>query len=309
MNFLSTRCKPGRAAGPAFNVLFADHKTLEIGKLGKLLADAEGRLGEVPEGALLLLTCQRCEIYSFGDAGAAPEFLANISPVSRLSGRRLVRLRLASIAAGIESMLLGDGFVAGQIRTAANRLHEGPLRELALEAVALGEAARLKFDFRPAQDYPQIALSLLAELGMASTLVVVGSGRMGRAILSAASTGGYQRLVLVSRRADQWSRHKLPHVSAVKPEQITQALGSTSIHAAIAVTEYNPAHRDQVRALVTAQNCSGAVDLSSELLFEGEPPLRYIHEFSEQFCQRLRRESEPLRDLSEEIRRWLEEQA
>ena len=70
-------------------------------------------------GVLLLQTCNRVEVIVEGDAGALRDFLAGQgrSGFFLIEGRDALR-HLLSLAAGIESMIVGEDQIIGQLKKA-----------------------------------------------------------------------------------------------------------------------------------------------------------------------------------------------
>ena len=70
-------------------------------------------------GVLLLQTCNRVEVIVEGDAGALRDFLAGQgrSGFFLIKGRDALR-HLLSLAAGIESMIVGEDQIIGQLKKA-----------------------------------------------------------------------------------------------------------------------------------------------------------------------------------------------
>ncbi|MCL6506193.1 MAG: DUF2064 domain-containing protein [Bryobacteraceae bacterium] len=92
------------------------------------MAALEGDVRTAHPGAAIVTSCQRLEAYGFEPCVCG-------APV-RLDGRAALE-RLAGVAAGLDSVVIGEAQIAGQVR-AAFRGTRGPLRAAA--DVALGPA-------------------------------------------------------------------------------------------------------------------------------------------------------------------------
>jgi glutamyl-tRNA reductase len=157
---------------------------------------------------VVLSTCLRTEVYAvvdrFHDAVfELQEFLAkraeaDLEDVESLSTVRFdddVATHLFSVAAGLESAVLGESEVLGQVRRAWERSRDehaaGPVLEaLFREAVRVGRRARAETAIaRGTTSFAHAAVQLAAAQvtgGLAATHVtVVGAGELGSGVLSA----------------------------------------------------------------------------------------------------------------------------
>ena len=165
---------------------------------------------------LLLVTCNRTELYGVGStddlrgellegAGAA-----DVSLDAR-SGERAVS-HLFSVASGLDSMVLGEYQILGQVKRAMREAREegalGPLLdELARRALQVGRRVRRETDIgRSLPSIPKVAVGVarlvLGELGGARILVV-GSGKLGDLTARALGRTGAQEIVVTNRNPDR----------------------------------------------------------------------------------------------------------
>src|SRR5262245_6653870 len=177
------------------------------------LAAALAELVEFHRHWVLLATCHRVELYGFGQSPAQQE-------MRRLEGESAVR-QLFRVAAGLESAVVGESEVLGQVRDALARARERGTDERVARlfecAIAAGRAARLqglpRSVVRPlgvaqgqtaawtgngtgsvaARDgLAERAVSWLAARAQLSgrPVLVVGTGTMGVALAAAATAAG-----------------------------------------------------------------------------------------------------------------------
>lgn len=151
------------------------------------LADAFRELAEFHRQWELLATCHRVELYGFGPR---PEGL----DLRLLEGEEAVR-HLFRVAAGLESAVIGETEILGQVRDALAHVRArnaderiGRLFECAIAAGRSARAAPL-----PARD--GLAERAVAWLGgrmplAGSQVLVVGTGEMGTALVAAARAAG-----------------------------------------------------------------------------------------------------------------------
>lgn len=198
-------------------LLSVTHRTAPVGVRERLALDAAARaalmarLAGLTGEAVALCTCNRTELYwparSAATAGGVLSLLAtaagldpgSLEPyVAYLQGAEAAR-HLCRVAAGLESQILGEPQILGQVREAAEEARVagaiGPvLDRLFTLAVVAGKRARTETAIgRGAgsigQAAVQLARSTLGELAGKRALVI-GAGEMGR--LVAASLASYQ---------------------------------------------------------------------------------------------------------------------
>jgi glutamyl-tRNA reductase len=161
------------------------------------LADALRDLAGVHRRWALLATCHRVELYGFGPAPARPE-------MRRLDGEAAAR-HLFRVAAGLESAVIGETEILGQVRDALGAARQQGTDErvarLLESAIAAGRAVRA----RPLPGRDSLASRAVEWLSGRATLsgrpvLVVGSGVMGSALAAAAASAG-GLVTTASRRA------------------------------------------------------------------------------------------------------------
>lgn len=183
------------------------------------------RLDEfVPEG-VILSTCNRTEVYaSVGHEGSGARsvhrFLAELSglderqlaPHLRTHWQEEAARHLFRVAAGLDSMILGEGQVLGQVREAFEqatlRRPIGPeLARLFHRALAVGKRARSETAIaRSAVSISQAAVERARRVlgGLErSTVLIIGAGKMGELAARSLREHGAERLLLMNRGADR----------------------------------------------------------------------------------------------------------
>ncbi len=175
---------------------------------------ADHRVAEVPRGMLELLA---------GAGGLEPEALL---PHTYMHAGMDALRHLCTVAAGLDSMVLGESEVLGQVsqaHEAAARVGSiGPLLEEAFRsAVRAGRRARTETGIcrRPASVSSE-AVRLLADVAgelQHLRVLIVGTGKMGRLAGEALRAHGARRLRVVSRTSEhaaalagQWGVDALP---------------------------------------------------------------------------------------------------
>jgi glutamyl-tRNA reductase len=214
-------------------VIGASHKTATL-SLRERLALPEGRaaslVGELvrtPEvhEALAISTCNRTEIYLVAADPVDAESLA-LSALARQAGIRPTELlgnlyslrgteavrHLFSVAAGLDSMIIGENEIQGQVRRAYElALVEGttgPItNRLFRDALSAGKRARTDTGIsRSRVSVSSIAVELaenaLGELGSRNVLVI-GAGENGEITARALAERGVSTIFVANRRYDR----------------------------------------------------------------------------------------------------------
>ncbi|HET6342805.1 MAG TPA: glutamyl-tRNA reductase [Gemmatimonadota bacterium] len=165
---------------------------------------------------LLLVTCNRTELYGVGPTDALRTELLEAAgltdaPLDARSGERAVS-HLFSVASGLDSMVLGEHQILGQVKRATKEAREegalGPLLdELARRALRVGRRVRRETDLgRSLPSIPKVAVGVarlvLGELAGARILVV-GSGKLGDLTARALRRTGAQELIVTNRRIER----------------------------------------------------------------------------------------------------------
>jgi len=177
----------------------------------------------VPQG-IILCTCNRTEIYSIAQEesgeSASINFLsarANLSQADLLQhtyvyhGEAAVE-HLFRVASGLDSMIIGEFEILGQVRRALEeaektRLVGLPLLNLFRHAVRVGRRVRAHTDIsKNALSVSSVAVDLAARsIGDMSScrVVVIGAGEAGQLAAKASKERGASQIVVVSRSQEK----------------------------------------------------------------------------------------------------------
>ncbi len=192
------------------------------------LPKALGRLRDQPNlsEAVLLSTCLRTEVYAvverFHDGVAElQEFLSEVSglPPESLTEYCTIRFdddvttHLFTVAAGLDSAVLGESEVLGQVRRAWERAQgeavSGPvLGALFRHAVETGKRVRSETAIArgiTSLSHGAVALAADRRAGglTGSRVAVVGAGEMGEGVAQALAGHGVDRLVVANRTTER----------------------------------------------------------------------------------------------------------
>ncbi|MGA8725042.1 MAG: glutamyl-tRNA reductase [Acidimicrobiales bacterium] len=192
------------------------------------LAKALGRLRDRSNlsEAVILSTCLRTEVYAvverFHDGVAElQDFLAAVSgsPVDSFAERLSIRfdddvpVHLFSVASGLDSAVVGESEVLGQVRRAWEKAQEegssGPiLGALFRHAVETGKRVRSETTIArgvTSMSHGAVALGASRRNGglVGARVLVIGAGEMGAGVAQALQGQGADRLVIANRTADR----------------------------------------------------------------------------------------------------------
>jgi len=189
----------------------------------------------LPHG-VILSTCNRTEVYTINDDNARAtglDFLKNFLGTSdkalhqhtyTLEGSAAVE-HLFRTASGLDSMIIGEYEVLGQVRQALEAAEKAhmvtlPLRHIFQGAIRTGRRAREETGIsKNALSVSSVAVDLAAKaVGdlKASRMLVIGAGEAGSLVAKAARDRGISRIVVASRTRERAS-------------SLTETLGGTAV--------------------------------------------------------------------------------
>jgi len=167
------------------------------------VASIDGRAGATHAGGVIVSSCQRTEAYQLGEGVAAtgPEG-SDVQPCGCgadvvFSGRDAV-VHLAAVAAGLESVVLGEAQILGQVRGA---FADAPAAVRQLGEVAIAAARQLRRETQFRSHAGHLLDRSLAITGTAARgrLLVLGAGAMGRLIAERGVELGFDEVVVAGR--------------------------------------------------------------------------------------------------------------
>jgi glutamyl-tRNA reductase len=210
------------------------------------------RLGEALGGAVLLSTCNRTEVYATVPQGADRTH-AIIGLLNDLKGTDVDSSRfytyqhadaarhLFRVAAGIDSMVLGESQILGQVRDAMSAATQaatlnGVLSKLFHTSISVGKRARTETHIgRHAVSIGSAAVALarksLGEL-TDKTVLVISAGSMGKLAARALAETAGARVAVANRtleRAQEVAREIGPETHAMALEALPSAFADVDI--------------------------------------------------------------------------------
>ena len=233
-----------------------NHRTAPLDLREKLtvdkdqLAPALNRLSGSIEQNIIISTCNRLEIYSYGTDGDSNhervvDFLRSKCDLTeenlkkhlyRLEGKDCAE-HLFRVSAGLDSMIIGERQVLGQVRNAfsvatAEGYSKGPLSRLFHQALRVGrrvhrETEISKHSRSVSQAAVELARGICGDLSE-SRILVIGAGDAGQLVAKALHDAGVKKATVTNRT--QWRSEQLAHelggVSAPfeeLPNQVSEA--------------------------------------------------------------------------------------
>ena len=250
-------------------VLGASHHDLELTQLERLsagtgvlnaaLSDLRSLPGAAISGAVALATCNRLEIYldaeRFHDAiDAVTDRIAELAGMEPTAVANLLKVRvgapvaahLFTVAAGLDSMVVGEAEISGQVSRALTAAHAArtttPVLHSLFQSAArtakqvasktgLGSAGR-----SVASVAIDIATAGLVEPGTdestslaTATCLIIGTGAYARVVAAALRARGCTRLQVFSPSGRAEAFAATHHAEMVAPEQFADAIGKADL--------------------------------------------------------------------------------
>jgi glutamyl-tRNA reductase len=204
-----------------------NHRTAPVAEREKIafspeeLPDALNRLHRELGGAVVVSTCNRAELYAITDGG--PSQLDRL--VNALTACKGTQLRpglayflthdeavrhLFRVAAGIDSMVLGESQILGQVRDAVSAATQagaldGVLSRLFHSAIAVGKRARSQTNIgRYAVSVSSAAVTLARQTAGTldgKTVLVISAGSTGKLAAHSLAESGAARVLVTNRTA------------------------------------------------------------------------------------------------------------
>jgi glutamyl-tRNA reductase len=174
------------------------------------------------EEAVIVSTCNRTELYMLGNEEETPESLfgslfSDETPPLRdhlfVLHAQDVAAHLFRVACGLDSLVLGEAEILGQIRRSWEAAHKagttGPvISRLFLSAVRTGKRARSETTIGrfPASAASAAALLARRVFGPAlpeCTALIIGAGEVGQGVARCLVDNGVRRLMVTNHRAER----------------------------------------------------------------------------------------------------------
>lgn len=220
-----------------------------------------------PKGSVCIRTCHRLEFCSNTPFELPPPPRSLASAWRRVSGVEQVLIRLATVAAGADSKILGEQFIAQQCSRPFLKTHVPDL-PFDLIAGAFDVASRLKksMRFETTFSYDDAAFSLLKadpQRPRPSALVVFGAGLLGQAIVRHPLARDYARVIVITRKPREClhSLRLAGEPAAIEARTLAEADLPRSYDCVIATDNRSRSFAEEVKRLLGTRRPGHAVDL------------------------------------------------
>ena len=222
---------------------------------------------------VLLSTCNRVEIY-----GVAPTVNGNVKSIFQLLAKFPCDVRehlyvhegepalrhLFTVASGLDSMVLGETEIIGQIKDAYERAQTagltGPILNRAFQkAFSTAKAVRTKTGIgRGATSVGSVAVELAEKIFRQDlskhTVMIVGAGKMGEACIRHLAKKGAQSILVSNRSFDRAQTLAAEfNGQAIRFDDCLQAMAGVDIVVSSTGCPETILHREQIEKLMTAR--------------------------------------------------------
>jgi len=215
----------------------------------------------------ILSTCHRIEVINVTNDDELPNFKIDKYTSKQLSGVKDVCSRLAKIACGVDSVILGEPFVFKQVKNAFKYdTTDTAIFQTVQMSLDIAKRTKRKYDFYSRYDYSDIAIKFLDEW---KNVVIIGSGMLAETL-----SNKIDNSLIVTRNLKS-AKKKFKRV--VKINHIP----NTPFKCIIATTSNSKYKRAINKGLINS-NCLLAVDLSA-IPFLDQPKFKYITMYDKEF--------------------------
>ncbi|MER8983483.1 hypothetical protein [Mesorhizobium sp. M0870] len=248
-------------------------------------------------GVLLVTTCLRVEIYGEEPALRTIDSSTIFSGFSceHIAGAVPITQRLAEIASGAHSQILGENYVTDQLANAIERLDPNlPIFQIARLAIDIGRASRERQRFIASFNYDQIVRDIIADRfqngELPDRLYMVGAGMLGREFIRSGVGERFRSTVVVTRNPKNLRKRLRPwtdiEVSLMRPAEIGSVREPRSI-VVIATADVNDEYQAILGNALLRLEPRTIVDLSSIPVLSAEAvrKLNYVSMYDEEFLR------------------------
>jgi glutamyl-tRNA reductase len=205
----------------------------------------------IADYAAVVSTCARVEVYATREL----EQLRRSNSFLHLQGLDAIE-HLAAVAAGAESIVVGETDVLAQVRAAFAAV-TGDLRQLGDVAIAAAREARADVDFTAPDAGRQLDLALaLAATGTPHSVTIVGTGAMASHLARRSQEIGVRQVSVCGRH----SRRAAALAGELRVERVAvQALPQAAAGTCLILAFKGVPSASLRKAIVAAAGCAGLV--------------------------------------------------
>ncbi|MER9165672.1 hypothetical protein [Mesorhizobium sp. M0715] len=223
-------------------------------------------------GILLVTTCLRVEVY--GEEPALRNIDNTVFPglsCESIEGTDAIAQRLAEIASGAHSQILGENYISDQLAKAIELLDPNvPIFQIARLAIDIGRASRERQRFTAPFNYDQIVRDIMADrfqnAELPDRLYMIGAGMLGRELIRSGVGERFRSTVIVTRNPKNLRKRLRPwtdiDVALMRPAEIGHAREPRSV-VVIATADVNDEYQAILQNALLRLEPRTIVDLSS----------------------------------------------
>ncbi|WP_081163213.1 hypothetical protein [Ensifer aridi] len=277
--------------------LYIDHQLTAPFAVAQLSAKVKPLATDLARsGVLLLATCVRVEVY--GEEHALRNIDSTIFSgfsYEPIEGAAAIVQRLAEIASGAHSQILGESYISYQLANALEFVNpNGPIFQIARFAIDIGRAARERQRFIASFNYDQILRDIIGDRfpngELLDRLYIIGSGMLGRGLIRSGVGERFRSTVIVTRNPKNLRKRLRPwtdvEVELMRPAEIGYARESQSI-VVIATADVDDEYEATLQSALLRLEPRTIVDLSSIPLLSDAAvrKLNYVSMYDEEFLR------------------------
>ncbi|RWF65076.1 hypothetical protein [Mesorhizobium sp.] len=277
--------------------LYVDHQMTSPSAMAQHSAKIKPIANDLARrGVLLVATCLRVEVY--GEERALRNIDSTIfSDVScrRIEGAAAVAQRLAEIASGAHSQILGEAYISDQLAKAIERLDPNlPVFQIVRLAIDIGRASRERQRFIASFDYDQIVRDIITDRfqdgELPDRLYMIGAGMLGRELIRSGVGERFRSTVVITRNPKNLRKRLRPwpdiEVSLMRPAEIGSVREPRSI-VVIATADVNIEYQAVLDNAILRLQPRTVVDLSSIPVLPNfaVKKLKYVTMYDDEFLR------------------------
>ncbi|AGS25301.1 hypothetical protein [Rhizobium etli] len=284
--------------------LYIDHQKTEPFAVAQHSAKMKTLATELAKvGILLLTTCVRVEAY--GEKPALRSINSTLFSgfsYERIEGAAAIVKRLAEIASGAHSQILGESYISHQLVKTLEFIDPNlPIFKIARLGIDIGRAARERHRFFASFNYDQILQDIVADRfpdgERPDRLYVIGSGMLGLGLIGSGVGERFQSTVVVTRNPKNLRKRLRPRtdveVALMRPQDIGDGPEPQSI-VVIATADVDGEYESTLQSAILRLAPRVIVDLSSIPFLRDARKLNYVNMYKDEFLRFIEMNNEQL---------------
>lgn len=277
--------------------LYVDHQMTSPSAMAQHSAKIKPIASDLARsGVLLVATCLRVEVYGEEPALRTIDstIFSNV-PCKRIEGTAAIAQRLAEIASGAHSQILGEPYISDQLSKAIELLDPRlPIVQILRLAVDIGRGSRERQRFIASFNYDQIVRDIIADRFRdgepPDRLYMIGAGMLGRELIRSGVGERFRSTVVVTRNPKNLRKRLRPwtniEVLLMRPGEMGSVREPRSI-VVIATADVTDKYQNILQNALLRLEPRTIVDLSSIPVLSNAAveKLNYVTMYDEEFLR------------------------